>query len=73
MTVDEAKALRAGDWVHAQIMIMSDGSPWRAKVTSVKRWKREPDRVEIGLKHGLYAYGKITNDDLEKFQVGDRR
>lgn len=33
---------------------------WR--VTSIKKdWKRDPDRVEIGLKHGLRHCYKLTN------------
>jgi hypothetical protein len=32
---------------------------WR--VTSIKRWKRDQSRIEIGLKHGLHSYYKLTN------------
>lgn len=33
---------------------------WR--VTSIKkRWKRNPERVDIGLKHGLHYYFTLTN------------
>lgn len=37
-------------------------SKWR--VTSVKRWKRSPSRIEIHAKHGLYTYGVFTDDDI---------
>jgi hypothetical protein len=38
----------------------ADGTAARAKVTSIKTWKRRPDDFEIGWKHGMYTYGKIN-------------
>jgi len=61
MELEQAKKLRAGD------IIFHNGK--RFKVTSVKRWKREPDRIEIGLKYGLYQYYRILNSDLVNFST----
>lgn len=38
----------------------ADGTAGRAKVTSIKTWKTRPNDFEIGWKHGLRTYGKIT-------------
>ena len=29
-----------------------------------KRWKRDPMRIAVPFKHGLYGYGKITESDF---------
>jgi hypothetical protein len=62
MTLEEAKMLGYGDsiWVLAR-----DGSARRVKVNgAVKRWKREPDRIEVPFKYGLYEYGTFQNRDF---------
>lgn len=61
MDLNEAKKLRTGD------IIFLYGK--RFKVTSVKRWKREPDRIEVRLKYGLYQYYRILNADLVNFST----
>lgn len=51
----------------------------RAKVTSIKTWKTRPDDFEIGWKHGLRTYGKVTPSNasswttIEPTQTGRRR
>lgn len=35
------------------------GDARRALVTSVKTWKRDPGRLEIRLKYGMYEYSKF--------------
>lgn len=70
MDLQTAKNLRPGDYVHHVEKKNADGSPMRAKVTSVKTWKRNPDRVLIGLKHGLYDYVKFTENDIHFIEKG---
>lgn len=70
MDLQTAKNLRPGDSVHHVEKKNADGSPMRAKVTSVKTWKRNPDRVLIGLKHGLYDYVKFTENDIHLIEKG---
>ncbi len=54
MTVDEIKALRYDQIVWFRSI---DGSARRAKVNGEpKRWKRQPDRVEVPLKYGMYEH-----------------
>jgi hypothetical protein len=40
-----------------------DGTAASAKVTSVRTWKRDPNRWEIGWKYGMYEYGTVTPRD----------
>lgn len=43
----------------------ADKTPQRFAITSVKTWKRDLNRVHIGLKRGLYQYESI--DSVEEF------
>ena len=59
ITLQQAKELRPG-----QVLVdQRDKKRW--KVTGrVKTWKREPEKVKIPVKHGLYVYGYVTENDL---------
>ena len=74
MTLREAFALKQGDYIHSKTKKNSDGSPMRARVTFVKTWKKDPLRIEVHFKRGLYEYGSLTRaadfDDLI-FGYGD--
>jgi len=70
MTLSEAKALRNGDMIHHVSRKNADGTPMRAKVTSVKTWKREPEAVEVHVKHGMYDYAVFSEEDLSLIEVG---
>ena len=66
ITIDQAKDLKYGDMLYHAINKNADKSPQRWRVNGkVKRWKRTPDRIEIPLKHGLYGYDYLTEDDLD--------
>lgn len=41
---------------------------WRAN-GKCKTWKRSPERFQLPIKHGLYSYGYITNDNAHLFEV----
>lgn len=71
MTIDDAKKLQKGDVIYAKEMPDAKGKPSRWKVTSVKTYKRDPNRILIGLKHGLYDYAKITEYDLSFFSLSE--
>jgi hypothetical protein len=70
MTLSEAKTLRNGAMVHHVTKKNADGTPMRAKVTSVRTWKTWPERVEVRVKHGLYDYATFTQDDIGSIEVG---
>ena len=70
MNLQEAKQLEQGDYIHHVSKKNSDGSPMRARVTSIKTWKRSPERVEVRYKRGLYEYGVITERELDQIEKG---
>jgi hypothetical protein len=69
MTLEEAKALKYGD--HVGIISRSEHPKLRTVKTNgrVKRWKRQPDRIEIPMKYGMYTYFTITNENLTDLVV----
>jgi len=63
LTLERLKSLKPGD----VICIPRDGrnGPERWKVNGkVQTWKRDPSRVRVPVKHGLYVYGQLTEFDL---------
>ncbi len=65
MTLEEAKSLKYGQTIYQKGKKNSDGTPRRWRVSGkVKTWKRSPKRVEIPVKHGLYANDRVTERDL---------
>jgi hypothetical protein len=63
MTFKEACALTYG----AHLWMRSVwGGAVRVKVNgAVKRWKREPGRIEIPVKYGMYEYGREPDEDAD--------
>jgi hypothetical protein len=62
MLLEEAKMLHYGQHIW---MLARDGSAVRVKVNGTpKRWKREPDRIEVPVKYGLYEYLTLTTRDF---------
>lgn len=72
MTLEQAKALRVGDMVHHATKKNADGTPMRARVTSVKTWKRDLSRIEVHVKHGLYDYVVFNESELDLIELGER-
>lgn len=67
ITLDEAKALEYGDHIK---VLDRHGAVADAKVNGkVRRWKREPDRIEIPCKYGLYEYFTLTNHNYTDIVV----
>lgn len=59
LTLEQAKALRPG-------MVLVDWRGKRWKVNGqVKLWKKDPTRIHVPLKHGLYAYDSIDTGDFQ--------
>lgn len=69
LTLERAKTLKNGDILHHALNVNADNTPQRWKVTSVKTWKTQPERIRIGLKHGLYAYGSINETELHLLRI----
>lgn len=54
MTLDEAKRLHGGQWIYHRNLRQARGKePYRMRVTSVKTWVRQPDKVEIRARFGM--------------------
>lgn len=46
------------------------GDARRAKVNgAVRRWKRDPGRIAVPLKYGLYECGTLTADDIDRVLI----
>ena len=61
ITLEQAKKLQYGQVLHH---VNADKTPLRVTVKgSVKTWKRDPERIRIPLKYGLYRYGYLVNND----------
>ena len=72
ITLEEAKALKRGDMLHHTLNKNADGTPQRWRVNGkVRRWKRDPDRIQVPIKYGLWGYDVITEDDLDLVSMGD--
>jgi len=70
LTLEQAKALRFGQILYHVENRNADGSAQRWRVNGkVRTWKRSPERVEVPIKHGLYAYGTITPNTLWEFSI----
>lgn len=66
ITIDQAKTLKTGTVLYHSTNKNADGSPQRWKVNGKpKTWKTRPNDVKVPVKHGLYAYGYVTQDDLD--------
>jgi hypothetical protein len=60
LDLEEIKALRSGQQIWFRAL---DGRARRAKVNgAVRRWKRDPNRVEVPVKYGLYEYATFDTD-----------
>lgn len=65
ITLEQAKNLKPGDYVYCKNL--KTGKPMKYKVNGIPQtWKRSPDRVRVPLKHGLYVYDQLTEQDLDK-------
>jgi hypothetical protein len=70
MTIEQAKTLKVGSYVHHVSKKNADGTPMRAKVLSVKTWKTRPHDVVVSVKHGMYDYAKFSQDELSQIELG---
>ena len=43
---------------------------WRRN-GQTQTWKRQPDRFRIPVKHGMYAYGAITEENAGRFHAAE--
>ena len=66
ITLKQAKDLKYGDILHHVKEKNKNKTPLRVRVSgAVKTWKRDPNRIRVPLKYGLYGYGELTNGTWE--------
>jgi hypothetical protein len=67
ITKDEAMTARHFEMVAA---FNKDGTPIRCRANGkCKTWKTRPNDFSLPVKHGLYEYGYITQDNAHAFRV----
>ncbi len=69
MDILTAKQLVQGQMVYHVSKTNADGTPMRARVTSVKTWKRNLERIEVRVKRGLYDYARFNENELDQLNV----
>ena len=66
ITLEQAKRLCRGDILHHDIHKNHDGTCQRWRVNGkVKVWKRDPGKVRVPLKHGLWDHDTLREIDLD--------
>ena len=66
ITLEQAKQLTYGAILYHVTYKNSDGTPQRWRINGKpKTWVRQPNRVRVPLKHGLYDYDYLTERNLE--------
>ena len=66
LTIEQAKSLKPGDMLYHRVNHNSDGTCQRWRVNGqVKTWKRDASRVQIPVKHGMYAFDYVTEAYLD--------
>ena len=60
LSLAEAKELRYRD-----VIVDMAGRRWYV-TGAVKTWKRDPSRIRVPLKHGLYVYGSLDTSDFHE-------
>lgn len=72
MNLRQAKALKTGQIVHytGRGPCGKNNAVIRVKVNgAVLTWKRDPDRVKVPVKRGLYEYTYITESNLSDWHI----
>jgi len=70
LTIDQAKQLRRGDILHETGATNEDDTCRRWRVNGqVKLWKRDVNRIQVPLSHGMYDHGYLTERNLCEFHT----
>ena len=70
ITLEQAKQLKPGAVLLHRRFTNSDGTPQRWRVNGApKTWKRDPSRVRIPVKRGLWQYDYVDETVLSDFDL----
>jgi len=70
MNLETAKSLKQGDYIHTPNRFNADGTPMRARITSIKTWKTRPNEIEVRCKRGLSEYAIFHESELDFIELG---
>lgn len=71
MNINEAKQLKIGMLVYHTSKKNADGTPMRAKVLSVTTWKRNPEKVLVSVRHGMFDYAKFNENEIDQLTINN--
>ena len=71
MDLQTAKSLKVGQNVYHSWKKNADGTPMRAKILSVKIWKRNESRVLVSVKRGLRDFAKFDENELDQIEINE--
>lgn len=65
ITLKQAKNLKHGQTLYHMQFVNADGSAQRWRVSGKpKTWVRNPEKVQVPIKHGMYDNDYLTENDL---------
>lgn len=68
MNLEQVKSLHYHQEIYDSEYSNADGSPARWRVTGkVQLWKKDSSKIRVPLKHGLYDYGEINQNNMFRF------
>ena len=69
MNLSQAKKLKYGQIIYHKTLKNADGTAMRFKINGVvKLWKRSPEKIRVPLKHGLYQYYYLDENNMGEFK-----
>lgn len=70
LTLEQAKALQYGDMLYTRIERNKNGGAMKFRVNGKPQiWKTRTDEVSVPVKHGLYHYGYVTQENADMFSL----
>jgi hypothetical protein len=71
MNIKDAQQLHYGNVLYHVWAKYSDGRPLRGRVCSIRVWKRDPDRIRIGLRIGWKDHCYLQNNNLTEWVLSE--
>lgn len=74
ISLNQAKKLKQGTILYHLWGRNADGTAQRWRVNGkVKTWKRNPLKVQVPLKHGMYSYDYLTENTLHTLSLTEKK
>lgn len=72
MTIEQARSLKRDDEIYSILHNNADGTNARYRITSVKLWKRSPQRIELRASRGLYEHVVIDERNIMNYMTSEQ-